>query len=42
VLAEMADPATSTPLGNIPQALSHVGLLTAVRCLADAEEKVGA
>jgi GH15 family glucan-1,4-alpha-glucosidase len=42
MLAEMADPATGEPLGNVPQALSHVGLITAARCLAEAEERISA
>jgi GH15 family glucan-1,4-alpha-glucosidase len=36
LLAEMADPRTGAPWGNVPQALSHVGLITAARCLAEA------
>jgi GH15 family glucan-1,4-alpha-glucosidase len=40
LLAEMADPATSEPMGNVPQALSHVGLVTAARCLTHAEQEV--
>ena len=36
LLAEMADPRTGAPQGNVPQALSHVGLITAARCLAEA------
>jgi GH15 family glucan-1,4-alpha-glucosidase len=42
LLAEMADPATGEPQGNVPQALSHVGLITAARCVAEAERKVSA
>jgi GH15 family glucan-1,4-alpha-glucosidase len=42
LLAEMADPVTRRPMGNMPQALSHVGLITAARCLAEAEEEVAA
>jgi GH15 family glucan-1,4-alpha-glucosidase len=42
LLAEMADPATSEPVGNVPQALSHVGLITAARCVAQAEREVSA
>jgi hypothetical protein len=41
-LAEMADPATREPVGNVPQALSHVGLITAARCVAQAEQEVSA
>jgi GH15 family glucan-1,4-alpha-glucosidase len=29
LLAEEADPATGAPLGNAPQAFSHVGLINA-------------
>jgi GH15 family glucan-1,4-alpha-glucosidase len=36
LLAEMADPRTGAPWGNVPQALSHVGLITAARCLGEA------
>jgi GH15 family glucan-1,4-alpha-glucosidase len=42
LLAEMADPVTRRPMGNMPQALSHVGLITAARCLTEAEEEVAA
>jgi GH15 family glucan-1,4-alpha-glucosidase len=42
LLAEMADPSTGAPRGNVPQALSHVGLITAARCLAEAAEKAPA
>ena len=42
LLAEMADPATGEPRGNVPQALSHVGLITAARCLAEAAERAPA
>ena len=42
LLAEMADPRTGEPVGNVPQALSHVGLITAARCLAEASERVPA
>jgi GH15 family glucan-1,4-alpha-glucosidase len=40
LLAEMADPVTRRPMGNMPQALSHVGLITAARCLVEAEQEV--
>jgi GH15 family glucan-1,4-alpha-glucosidase len=40
LLAEMADPVTRRPMGNTPQALSHVGLITAARCLVEAEQEV--
>ncbi len=33
LLAEMADVRTNEPLGNVPQALSHVGLVTAANLL---------
>jgi GH15 family glucan-1,4-alpha-glucosidase len=36
LLAEMADPATGAALGNVPQALSHVGLVNAASQIADA------
>ena len=34
LLSEEADPATGTPLGNVPQAFSHVGLVNAAWRLA--------
>ncbi len=37
LLSEMAEPATSEALGNVPQALSHVGLITAAKTIGDAE-----
>jgi GH15 family glucan-1,4-alpha-glucosidase len=37
LLAEMADPATGEPRGNVPQALSHVGLIYAANEIAQAE-----
>jgi GH15 family glucan-1,4-alpha-glucosidase len=37
LLPEMVDPASGAALGGLPQSLSHVGLVTAARCLADAE-----
>jgi GH15 family glucan-1,4-alpha-glucosidase len=37
LLAEMVDPATGAALGNMPQALSHVGLVDAAARIADAE-----
>jgi GH15 family glucan-1,4-alpha-glucosidase len=42
LLAEMADSVTGEPVGNVPQVLSHVGLITAARCLAEASERVAA
>jgi GH15 family glucan-1,4-alpha-glucosidase len=39
LLAEMADPLTCEPLGNLPQALSHVGLVTAAQAIGDAERE---
>ena len=38
----MADTSTSTGLGNVPQALTHVALVTAARCIGEAEEKESA
>jgi GH15 family glucan-1,4-alpha-glucosidase len=37
LLAEMVDPATGALLGGLPQSLTHVGLVTAARRIADAE-----
>jgi len=42
LLPEMSDPRTGAALGNVPQALSHVGLVTAARCLAEVEGTVRA
>jgi GH15 family glucan-1,4-alpha-glucosidase len=42
LLAEMADPATSEPRGNVPQSLSHVGLIYAAQEIARAEAAVPA
>ena len=39
LLAEMALP-TGVPLGNTPQALSHVGLVAAAARIAEAERAV--
>jgi GH15 family glucan-1,4-alpha-glucosidase len=36
LLAEQVDPATDEPLGNFPQAFSHVGLIGAALNLANA------
>lgn len=37
VLAEEVDPASGSPLGNMPQAISHVGLINAATALTHAE-----
>jgi GH15 family glucan-1,4-alpha-glucosidase len=37
LLAEMADPVSGALLGGLPQALTHVGLVTAARRIADAQ-----
>jgi alpha,alpha-trehalase len=37
LLAGMADPRTGQPLGNLPQALSHVGLVAAALAIGEAE-----
>lgn len=42
LLAEMADPRTGSPLGNVPQALSHVGLITAAAAIQRTEERQAA
>ena len=42
LLAEMADPETGEPRGNVPQALSHVGLIYAAREIERALEAVPA
>ena len=42
LLAEMADPATGAGMGNVPQALSHVGLITAARLLGSERVPAGA
>jgi GH15 family glucan-1,4-alpha-glucosidase len=39
LLAEMADPRSCEPLGNLPQALSHVGLVSAAQAIGDAERE---
>jgi GH15 family glucan-1,4-alpha-glucosidase len=41
LLSEMADPRTGEPLGNTPQALSHVGLIVAANAIAHAERPQG-
>jgi GH15 family glucan-1,4-alpha-glucosidase len=42
LLAEMADPDTGEPQGNVPQALSHVGLIFAANEIAQAAKEVTA
>lgn len=42
LLAEEVDPATGRPLGNFPQAISHVGLVNAALALTEAEARAGA
>jgi GH15 family glucan-1,4-alpha-glucosidase len=37
LLAEQVDPASGEPLGNVPQAISHVGLINAAQALTEAE-----
>jgi GH15 family glucan-1,4-alpha-glucosidase len=37
LLSEEVDPLSGAPLGNIPQAISHVGLVNAAQALTDAE-----
>ncbi|WP_445148666.1 glycoside hydrolase family 15 protein [Baekduia sp. Peel2402] len=39
LLAELGDPLTSKPMGNVPQVLSHVALISAVARLAAAEAR---
>jgi GH15 family glucan-1,4-alpha-glucosidase len=39
LLAEVFDPDRGVLLGGLPQVLSHVGLITAARCIAEAEEE---
>ena len=40
LLAEEVDPATGEPLGNVPQAISHVGLVNAAQALTEARAVV--
>jgi GH15 family glucan-1,4-alpha-glucosidase len=42
LLAEEVDPATNEPMGNVPQAISHVGLVSAAQALTDAEAPIRA
>lgn len=42
LLAEEVDPASGEPLGNFPQAISHVGLVNAALALTEAESAHGA
>jgi GH15 family glucan-1,4-alpha-glucosidase len=39
LLAEMADPRSGEPRGNVPQALSHVGLINAAQAIGEAHER---
>jgi GH15 family glucan-1,4-alpha-glucosidase len=39
LLAEEVDPASGEPLGNFPQAISHVGLVNAALALTEAESR---
>ncbi|WP_205698161.1 glycoside hydrolase family 15 protein [Conexibacter sp. SYSU D00693] len=39
LLAEMADLETGEPLGNVPQALTHVGLVRAAHAIGEARER---
>jgi GH15 family glucan-1,4-alpha-glucosidase len=41
LLAEEVDPATGAPLGNVPQAISHIGLICAAQALTEAEARTG-
>jgi len=40
LLAEEVDPGTGEPLGNVPQAISHSGLVNAAQALTEARERV--
>ena len=42
LLAEEVDPASGAPLGNFPQAISHVGLVNAAVALTEADSRQGA
>jgi GH15 family glucan-1,4-alpha-glucosidase len=39
LLAEEVDPTTGEPLGNVPQAISHVGLVNAALALTEAQSR---
>jgi alpha,alpha-trehalase len=39
LLAEEIDPATGEPLGNFPQAFSHIGLVNAAWAIHEAEQR---
>ena len=39
LLAEEVDPRTGEPLGNIPQAMPHIGLVNAAQALTEARER---
>jgi len=41
LLAEEVDMATGEPLGNVPQAIAHIGLVTAAQALTEADERAG-
>jgi GH15 family glucan-1,4-alpha-glucosidase len=40
LLAEEVDPRTGEPLGNMPQAIAHIGLVNAAQALTEARERV--
>ena len=40
LLAEEVDPRTGEPLGNMPQAIAHIGLANAAQALTEARERV--
>jgi GH15 family glucan-1,4-alpha-glucosidase len=42
LLAEEVDVATGEPLGNMPQAIAHIGLVNAAQALTEAGERAGA
>jgi GH15 family glucan-1,4-alpha-glucosidase len=41
LLAEEVDLATGEPLGNVPQAIAHIGLVNAAQALTEAGEWAG-